>query len=249
MKAVKKRLKRTVLAWCVLCAVLLVFGVLIYRGVLWFNMPSRLQYPVRGVDISHYQGTVDFATIAAQDVQFVFLKATEGSGSVDECFSTNWENARNSGICVGAYHFFSFDSAAETQADNFCALVPNEADALPPVIDLEFYRSKDLPEDETVKRNLAVLVSRFTEFYGRKPIIYTTDKCWKRYLEDADFDYTLWIRSVYSPPFDYYKPEWRFWQYNSRGRLEGYEGDESFIDLNVYRGSWNDFQMEFFRKK
>ncbi len=212
------------------------------EGMLWFNMPSRRKYPVRGVDASHYQGQMDWQTIAGQGITFAFLKATEGSGTVDDCFAENWKNARAAGLAVGAYHFFSFDSPAETQADNYCAVVPASEDALPPVIDLEFYRSDNLPEPDEVRRNLRILIDRLRETYGRKPIIYTTKNCWTRYLEGTDLDYTLWIRSIFTAPSDSFQPAWTFWQYNPRGMLDGYTGGEVLIDLNVFRGTEADFR-------
>ena len=211
-------------------------------GVLWFNMPSKTKYPVRGVDASHYQGQMDWQTIASQGITFAFLKATEGSGTVDDCFAENWENARAAGLAVGAYHFFSFDSPAETQADNYCAVVPASADALPPVIDLEFYRTDNLPETDEVRRNLRILLGRLREAYDRKPIIYTTKTCWSRYLEDTDLDYTLWIRSIYTEPSNKFQLDWTFWQYNPHGMLDGYTGGDVLIDLNIFRGTEADFR-------
>lgn len=245
MRAVTKKMKRSLLAWVVLFVICLVLALLILRGVLWFNMPSRVRYPVRGVDVSHYQGEVDWEQIAEQGYCFAFVKATEGSGTTDACFARNWEDARAAGMYVGAYHFFSFDSAAQTQFENFRAVVPVEQDALPPVIDLEFYRSSDLPEVESVQKNLRELLTSLTEYYGKTPIIYTTSSCWETYLKDTDWEYTLWIRSIFTPPSNRFTPAWSFWQYNPRGLLEGYEGDEQFIDLNVYRGSMEDFCAEF----
>ena len=220
----------------------LVLWHLISNGLIWFNMPSRKKYPVRGVDASHYQGQMDWKRIAEQGVTFAFLKATEGSGTTDDCFADNWEDARAAGLYVGAYHFFSFDSAAETQADNYCAVVPMTEDALPPVIDLEYYRTENLPEKEEVQRNLRVLLERLQEAYGKKPIIYTTKQCWEDYLAGTDMEYTLWIRSILTSPSDSLTPAWTFWQYNPRGMLDGYSGGDVHIDLNVFRGTEQDFQ-------
>lgn len=238
----KRKLKVTLIVWSLLIAVGVALALLFQNGVLWFNMPSKRKYPVRGVDASHYQGEMNWETIAAQGITFAFVKATEGSGTVDECFQDNWKNARAAGLYVGAYHFFSFDSSASTQADNFCRIVPKEDDALPPVIDLEYYRNENLPEAKAVRENLRVLVTRLRNAYGKDPIIYTTNSCWKNFLKDADFKYTLWIRSIFTSPSDDLKPEWTFWQYNPRGVLDGYQGGEVLIDLNVYRGSMEEFR-------
>ena len=245
MKQISRKMRRTILAWCGLLAVCMVLVLLVISGRLWFNMPSRSRYPVRGVDVSHYQGTIDWETIAAQDMTFAFIKATEGSGTVDECFASNWENARKAGIYAGAYHFFSFDSGGDTQAENFIATVPFAEDAMPPVIDLEYYRSHDLPATETVQENLRIMLDALTRYYGKTPIIYTTNQCYEEYLKDTDMEYILWIRSVFTPPSSALEPAWSFWQYNPRGLLEGYEGDEQFIDLNAYRGTMEDFTKQF----
>ena len=246
MISVTKKIKHKLLAWAVLmllCGIAVWLG---WRGVLWFNMPSRRRYAVRGVDVSHYQREIDWHTLAAQDLSFAFIKATEGSGSVDDYFVKNWLNAKAEGLYVGGYHFFSFDSPGDTQAQIFTMTVPKESDALPPVIDLEHYRSSDLPPVEKVQENLRVMLERLSDFYGKKPIIYTTESCWETYLKDTDLQYTLWIRSVYEPPSNKLTPAWAFWQYNSRGRLDGYSGGETLIDLNVYRGTLDDMRNEFY---
>ncbi len=245
MNEAKQKLKRKLIAWCGILIFLGILAFFFWQGILWFNMPSRKHYPVRGVDVSHYQGDIDWNTIADQGISFAFIKATEGSASADPQFLTNWCNARAAGITVGAYHFFSFDSPADTQAQNIIRMVPVESDALPPVIDLEFYRSSQLPDVETVQENLQIMLDRLSLYYGKTPIIYTTNQCYETYLADTDLEYTLWIRSVFSKPMGETADRWRFWQYNFRGLLDGYTGDETYIDLNLYRGSFAEFKEEF----
>jgi len=218
---------------------------LIDKGLLWFNMPSNNLYPVRGVDVSHYQGNIEWDQLYEQGITFAFIKATEGSGTVDECFDANWLNARAAGIAVGGYHFFSFDSPGSSQAENFCNIVPTAADALPPVIDLEYYRSGDLPPKAEVQENLRVMLERLRSEYGKRPIVYTTAACYEAYLKDSGFDCTLWVRSIYSVPGGVLADRWAFWQYNPRGRLDGYTGGTDLIDLNVYRGTSESFRQTF----
>ena len=66
------------------------------------------RFEVTGVDVSHYQGTIDWKKLAEQDLDFAFIKATEGSSYIDECFYDNWKEAEKTDLCIGAYHFFSF---------------------------------------------------------------------------------------------------------------------------------------------
>lgn len=77
-------------------------------------------------------------------MKFAFIKATEGSSFVDKYFLKNWTNANKTGMRVGAYHFFSFDSKGETQAEQYIRTVPKYKQALPPVIDVEFYANKKI---------------------------------------------------------------------------------------------------------
>lgn len=245
MKEKKQSRHPLLKAWAILVLLILTVYFMGWKGLLWFNMPSKSRYPVRGVDVSHYQGKIDWAKIAEQDVQFAFIKATEGSAAKDEYFAENWQGARAAGLKTGAYHFFSFDSPAGTQAENFIASVPALPDALPPVIDLEYYRKGEHPSADAVRQSLSVLLERFRAVYGKRPIIYTSDSCYENYLKDSGLDYTLWIRSVYSRPSDGYQPPWTFWQYNPCGRLEGYAGTEPHIDLNVYCGTQSDFRQAF----
>lgn len=79
---------------------------LFINGNIKINTPSATQYPVRGVDVSEYQGDIDWIQIKEQGINFAFIKATEGSAYTDTYFSQNWETIADTGILYGAYHFF-----------------------------------------------------------------------------------------------------------------------------------------------
>ena len=93
-----------------------------------------------------------------------------------------------------------------------------------------------------MRESLRILLTRMRGIYGKKPIIYTTQKCWETYLKDTSLDYTLWIRSIFTSPKKSFATQWTFWQYNPRGKLAGYSGGDVLIDLNVYRGSIEQFR-------
>eukprot|EP01030_Chromulinospumella_sphaerica_P019884 gene19884-19787_t len=94
----------------------------------WEPDPGR--YPVRGIDVSHHQGTIDWTAVAADDVAFAYLKASEGGDHRDRTFAANWQAARAAGLKVGAYHFFTFCRPGADQARNFLAAVPAQRDSL-----------------------------------------------------------------------------------------------------------------------
>lgn len=238
--------KRTVKRLLFALILLILFSITFYMfmsGIILFNNPSKSKYPVRGVDVSHYQGDIDWDTLVNQGIDFAFIKATEGSSHVDKKFATNWEEASQTDIVIGAYHFFSFESSGLTQAENFIKTVPLTESTLPPVVDLEFYGkfSNEPPESATVRTELEKFINALEKHYGKKVIIYTTQSAYKLYIENFFNNNPLWIRSVYTRPNIPDNRQWTFWQYSDRGRLNGYEGVERFIDLNVFNGSREEF--------
>lgn len=177
-------------------------ALLVYHGVILLNNPSETEYPVRGVDVSSYQGEIDWGVLSAQDLDFAFIKATEGSSMVDPCFAYNFSEAQKYDISVGAYHFFSYDSPGVTQAENFIDAVTPFAGMLPPVVDLEFYgdKMKNPPDRESVARELNDMLSALEVHYGLKPVIYATEKSYDLYLSGAYEEYDIWIRNVLTEP-------------------------------------------------
>lgn len=196
---------------------LALYGCAVYYGLIQLNNPSKSRYPVRGVDVSHYQGAIDWPVLAAQDLDFAYIKATEGSSHTDERFAENWEAAKETGLKIGV---------------------------LPPVVDFEFYGDKKAnpPERETVCAQLEVMLKGLEAYYGVKPVIYATEDTMRLYLTGRFEEYPLWIRNVVKKP-DTGSWTWTFWQYTNRKRLDGYEGEEAFIDMNVFHGDRNEWEF------
>ena len=211
--------------FCVMAAVLCAFyGYAVYCGLIQLNNPSKKRYPVRGVDVSHYQGEIDWDVLGQQDIDFAYIKATEGSSHVDEKFSQNWYGSHLSGLAVGAYHFFSFDSSGKDQLEHFTQCLPARDGMLPPAVDVEFYGDKaaNPPNPRDVEQELAALLEGM--------------ESWNLYIRGRFDRYPLWIRNVKTKPRTDGEP-WLLWQYTNRQRLDGYKGDETFIDMNVFYGS------------
>lgn len=205
---------------------------------------NRDKYPVLGVDVSNYQGNINWRQIEEQNISFAFIKATEGSGHIDESAVFNLKSAGKTNIKISAYHFFSFDSPGETQAENFMSVVAPDSIDMPPVVDIEYYadKQKNKPTAEECEAILKPLLEILEEHYGTKPIIYTTLPVYNRYIKENFSDYPLWIRNVFCEPE---LIDWKFWQYSDKGTLYGFVGEEEHIDLNVYNGSEEEFLTEF----
>lgn len=236
-----KVLRRGLVALTV-CIVAAVLAWGFFRGCGLVLFPDQLdprQWEVWGVDVSSYQGQVDWELLRRQGVDFAFIKATEGSSLVDPCFFRNWAEAQAAGVTAGAYHFFSYDSPGATQADNFLAAAPPRAGALPPVIDVEFY-GKYLEQPmaaEEVRPILDELVAQVTAAWGRPPILYVTARSYRLYVRDRYPNCPLWVSMPAVVPV---WADWSFWQYSHTARLAGYSGVEGQIDLNVFRGGAED---------
>ena len=99
----------------VIIMITLIILTLWYNGILIFNYPDKKEYKIKGIDVSAYQGDIDWNILSKQGIVFAFIKATEGSSYVDERFKTNYENASKTDLKIGAYHFFSYDSNGEKQ--------------------------------------------------------------------------------------------------------------------------------------
>ena len=198
--------------------------------------PTLSLYDTVGIDVSRYQGEIDWQEFASQNISFAFIKATEGSNHVDKCFADNWQNIADTEIYASPYHFLSYDSSGITQAENFISTVGKHSGMLPPVVDVEFYGDyyKNPPSAEKVQVILNDFLYELERFYGVKPIIYTTYKTYSLYIKDKYDAYPLWIRNIYFNPLFLGVSDWQFWQYSDSGILSGHQGQA--IDLNVFRG-------------
>ena len=239
--------KRIVKILTIICSILLLVGIiafaLVWNGIIILNSLNAKKYDIKGIDVSAYQGVIDWNTLSKNDISFVFIKATEGSSFVDERFAYNFSEAQKTPLSVGAYHFFSYDSEGKTQADNFINNVVAFEGMLPPVIDLEFYGDKESnpPKRADVEKRLKTMLDILEVHYGQKPIIYATEKSYKLYLSNDYKEYDIWIRNVISKPKISNDREWTFWQYTNRDRLDGYKGEEKYIDVNVFNGDFDDY--------
>lgn len=195
-------------------------------------------FEVHGIDVSHYQKHIDWAAIAAQDVRFAFVKATEGETMQDTLFCKNWLEIEAAGIKRGAYHFFRPTVPAETQAWNFLSSIYLENGDLAPVLDVEV---TDGVEAGELRQSVRTWLTVVENFYKIKPIIYTNQKFFNTFLAGHFQDYTIWIArySSWRTPALEAGHNWHFWQYGNRGRLQGIDGD---VDFNVFYGSLQELE-------
>ena len=211
---------------------------------LYGDLSSPEGYEIHGIDISHYQGDIDWEQLRNQGmidrcpVRFVMIKATEGANRTDPMFLDNFYNAREYGFTRGVYHFYSVHSSAREQARFFLREVQLENGDLPPVLDVE-HKPKG-QSDEEFKQSVREWLQIVEDHYKVEPIIYTYYKFKLRYLSDEVFDqYPYWIAHYYVDSVEY-RGAWKFWQYTDVGRLPGIKG---YVDFNIYNGSYYDLRQ------
>jgi len=201
---------------------------------------SPASYSVHGIDVSRWQGAIDWREARANGVNFAFLKATEGGDILDPAFRDNWRAARAAGVATGAYHFWYHCRPGREQARWFIRHVPKAAGALPPVLDIEWTPFSPTcagrrPAEE-IRREAAAFLRAVEAHYGQAAIIYTTPDFW----EEAEMwrlpgRHEFWLRSVTAHPSEKYGGQgWTFWQYTGTGLVPGIGGR---TDINVFRGS------------
>jgi lysozyme len=194
--------------------------------------PVTAIYPVRGLDISHYQGTIAWNQVRTDGLSFIYVKATDGDETVDPEFVNNWEGAASAGLARGAYHFYDFCKDGAAQAAHFIATVPPAPGLLPPMVDLE--KSVDcgvMPDKADFRPELAAFVASITAAYGRAPILYVNYQTYAAYLQGENDPYQLWITDPdHAAPT---LPGWTLWQYSFNGLVPGIP---NMVDLDVFSG-------------
>ncbi|MEM0999631.1 MAG: glycoside hydrolase family 25 protein [Bacteroidota bacterium] len=190
-------------------------------------------YDVHGIDVSHYQGKINWNKVEKAGVQFAFIKATEGKSIVDPRFARNWKQARKHNILRGAYHFYRPSVHSEEQARLFLSKVQVKPGDLPPVLDLEVTDGRSPAIIRKGVRNWMRIVEKET---GVRPILYTMPRFADDYLGDALGEYPLWVASLRrrKPQVPRAWKHWTFWQFTHHGRVKGISGD---VDRNYFPGT------------
>ncbi|MCH4073158.1 glycoside hydrolase family 25 protein [Pseudoramibacter sp.] len=202
---------------------------------------------VRGIDVSAYQGEVDWDKIADQGFRFAYIKATEGTAFTDKKFKTNWKEAKEAGLYRGAYCFISLSKSGSKQADHFLKTVPSDDKALPPVVDFELYGTylNNPPTQAQVDKILKPVLKKLKAKTGKTPIIYTNYNTYNQYIKNGYKGVSIWIcdLSNTSPKLSG-GHHWVFWQHTQRAFVAGIaDGQRQFVDLDIFNGNFKQFKQ------
>jgi lysozyme len=193
-----------------------------------------------GIDVSQYQGTIDWENLEAIEeqfeIKFVVVRATAGSKKVDRNFKKNWRNLSSTVYIQGAYHYYRPDENSTDQANNFIKNVKLRKGHLPPILDIE-----KMPKGqsmEKLKEGLQNWLTLVEKQYGVKPIIYTGEKYFEDFLQDDFPNYKFWIAN-YNPWKEKIEDNYLMWQFTEKAQLHGIN---ELVDVNVFNGNVADLK-------
>ncbi len=200
------------------------------------------RYWIKGIDVSHYQGDINWGRVAKDRIRFAVAKATQGTAFVDPMFTRNWHGARAAGLVRGAYHFLDAAGGGQAQANHYMSTVRSlggwrDGD-LPPILDFET-GSREQARD---------FIDRVKATTDEKVILYSGNYLREHGGGNLGASY-LWLPAyVAEPTPDAYLPRgwdtWTIWQYGAGGRVNGIIGP---CDVDVFHGGkirWKRFLKE-----
>ena len=203
-------------------------------------VPNRLP----GVDVSHYQGAIEWSKVAGSGIEFAFIKATDGTVR-DPNAITNATGARAARVPFGLYHFWrpgvdwqlqaaAFAAACDTAA---CEIAFNQTEswiALPAVLDIETGALTEANQQDALN-----WLARVRGLYSpeRLPIVYVSPSYADLNLTDPAWtEYPLWVAQytdLPAPRTSHWK-DWLFWQWACNGTVAGIENQ---VDLDWFNGT------------
>lgn len=198
---------------------------------------SNTKHHINGIDVSHYQGTINWNTVANDNVKFAIAKATGGDDYTDPMFNVNWQGMRENELVRGAYHFYYPNIDPIAQAKYYLKTVNGFLQKdLPPILDIEVTEGQDA---SSIVKGALRWIKKVESVTKRRPIIYSDNAFLSEYLNHPELaQYPLWVADysdeVAPLPSYWKKPGWLMWQHSDSGQLEGISTN---VDLDKFSGS------------
>ncbi len=190
---------------------------------------------VKGVDVSYYQGNINFAQVKASGHEFAIARTSDGTFQ-DPKFATYYADIKAAGMIRGSYHFFRASEDPIAQADAMLAKIgPLGVGDLPPVLDVEV---TDGQSGSTVANGVVAWVNHVAAKIGRKPMVYTAPYFWGSIGAPA-VNAVLWVANwqINCPNMPNGFSGWDFWQWADNESVPGIptlvDGDEFNGDMQA----------------
>ncbi|MBK6952109.1 MAG: glycoside hydrolase family 25 protein [Crocinitomicaceae bacterium] len=208
-----------------------------------FGIDVPENYQSLGIDVSHYQGEINWAEVSAMtilddSIGFAFIKLTEGTSLVDDQAMRNAEGATEEEILFGFYHFFRPSLDAKSQALFFCDQSKEFDYTLRPVIDIEI--TENYSSSRIVDSVYQFLEIVETEL-GNRPAIYTNESFFKDVFQNSYLKNEVYWIANYNGECEAMDLKNVFiWQFSDKGTVDGIS---SKVDLNVAKPSFKEVMV------
>jgi len=191
---------------------------------------------ITGMDVSAWQGSVNWAKAARNGVRFTYIKVSQRLYA-DKLFPQNWPAAKAAGLLRGGYHYLVWDRDPLEQAETFYSLLKDDPGELPPMADFE--ERSGIPSRQKAVDHLKCFLQAVEYHLGVKPGIYTGPDFWKNYGSDDSTwaDYPLWIANyqVNQPIIPLPWQDYTFWQHTNSADGSYYGCASRGVDMNLCR--------------
>jgi GH25 family lysozyme M1 (1,4-beta-N-acetylmuramidase) len=210
-------------------------------GVVVVTAAPALAATTPGIDVSHYQGAINWTSVRNAGIRFAFIKATEGVSILDSRFAANYVGAYNAGVIRGAYHFARPAASSGAAQANYVAdhggAWSADSRTLPAALDLEAGCAG--LSQASMRSWIQSFLNQYRARTGRYAIIYTTTSWWTSCTGNWTGPWStspLWIARWASSPgtLPAGAPFWSFWQYTSSGSVSGVSGA---VDRDYWNGT------------
>lgn len=181
---------------------------------------------IKGIDISNWQGNVDFNKVKNAGYEIVYIKATEGQHTLDKNFNTNYANAKASGINIGFYHFLHGNENGKTQAEWMYSNIKDKEFQCKIAIDVEV---TDGANADTLSQIVCDFAETIKELTGKDIVVYTYTSFLGSNLNSSIDKYPLWI-AEYGVSQPRISRNYIGWQYADNGQVDGCPNGNTDLD-------------------
>ncbi len=185
-----------------------------------------------GIDVSVWQGEVDFEQVRAAGVEVVYIRAGEGDNHTDPWLERHYASAQKAGMKIGFYHFVNARTTqdAQKQARFFLSLIGGKQAQLRPVIDMGDMSGLT---DSEITAIAQAFLSEVEALSGQKGAIYIDASGARDILNASLAQYPLWVANygVSEPESNGKWNGWAGWQYTNQGRVPGVNG---YVDRDYF---------------
>ena len=191
-----------------------------------FAFPASSSTIYDGIDVSEWQGSIDFSKVKSAGIDVVYIRSSEGNNYIDPDFKINYENAKDNGLKVGFYHYLTATSTSEaySQAEFFVSVIKGTSPDCRLAMDFESFGNLSISEINEISE---IFLSEVERLSGKEVVIYSDAyNAAYTFSKDLASKYPIWVADYFvSEPGNGNWDTWIGFQYTDRGNVSGISGN------------------------